>query len=118
MGETLTLANQREAHGLSDIGTYLAFQDQLDLVQLVTGGDDLLNRYSAIVVNPDMAQGVMIDETDRFIDRISSNETKEFLGDFGLVVFGQPLFTPLYPPECTEPPYNCTTCSGSMNMTA
>ncbi|HOI13908.1 MAG TPA: substrate-binding domain-containing protein, partial [Methanoculleus sp.] len=58
MGETLTLANQREAYTLSDIGTYLAFQDQLNLVQLVTEGDQLMNRYSAIAVNPEMAEGV------------------------------------------------------------
>ena len=118
MGETLTIANQREAYTLSDIGTYLAFQDQLNLVQLVTEGDQLMNRYSAIAVNPEMAQGVNIDEANRFIDWITTNETKEFIGNFGVEEFGQPLFTPLYPPECTEPPFNCTTCSGAANTTA
>jgi len=118
MGETLTLANQRNAYTLSDIGTYLALQDQLDLVQLVTGGDELLNRYSAIAVNPEMAEGVNIDEANNFIDWLTSDETKEYIGNFGAEEFGQPLFTPLYPPECTEPPFNCTSCSGSMNATA
>lgn len=119
MGETLTIANQREAYTLSDIGTYLAFQDQLNLVQLVTEGDELMNRYSAIAVNPEMAQGVNIDEANRFIDWITTNETKEFIGNFGVEEFGQPLFVPLYAPECTEPPFNCTTCSsGEMNTTA
>jgi len=118
MGETLTIANLREAYTLSDIGTYLAFQDQLNLVQLVTEGDQLMNRYSAIAVNPEMAQGVNIDEANRFIDWITTNETKEFIGNFGVEEFGQPLFTPLYPPECTEPPFNCTTCSGAANTTA
>ncbi|WP_261596842.1 substrate-binding domain-containing protein [Methanoculleus formosensis] len=119
MGETLTITNQREAYTLSDIGTYLAFQDQLNLVQLVTEGDELMNRYSAIAVNPEMAQGVNIDEANRFIDWITTNETKEFIGNFGVEEFGQPLFTPLYAPECTEPPFNCTTCSsGETNTTA
>ena len=119
MGETLTIANQQEAYTLSDIGTYLAFQDQLNLVPLVTEGDQLMNRYSAIAVNPEMAQGVNIDEANRFIDWITTNETKEFIGNFGVEEFGQPLFTPLYPPECTEPPFNCTTCSsGETNTTA
>lgn len=118
MGETLTIANQREAYTLSDIGTFLAFQDQLNLVQLVTEGDELMNRYSAIAVNPDMAQGVNIDEANNFIDWITSNETKAYIGNFGVEEFGQPLFVPLYPPECTEPPFNCTTCSGSVNATA
>ena len=118
MGETLTIANQREAYTLSDIGTYLALQDQLNLVQLVTEGDQLMNRYSAIAVNPEMAPGVNTDEANTFIDWVTSNETKEYIGNFGVEEFGQPLFTPLYPPECTEPPFNCTTCSGSVNATA
>ncbi|MDD3858327.1 MAG: substrate-binding domain-containing protein [Methanoculleus sp.] len=119
MGETLTIANQQEAYTLSDIGTYLAFQDQLNLVPLVTEGDQLMNRYSAIAVNPEMAQGVNIDEANRFIDWITTNETKEFIGNFGVEEFGQPLFVPLYAPECTEPPFNCTTCSsGETNTTA
>ncbi len=118
MGETLTLANQREAYTLSDIGTYLALQDQLNLVQLVTGGDELLNRYSAIAVNPEMAEGVNIDEANNFTDWLISDETKDYIGNFGVEEFGQPLFIPLYPPECTEPPFNCTSCSGSMNATA
>ncbi len=118
MGETLTIANQREAYTLSDIGTYLAFQDQLNLMQLVTEGDDLMNRYSAIAVNPEMAQGVNVDEANNFIGWITTDETKEYIGNFGVEEFGQPLFTPLYPPECTEPPFNCTTCSGPVNATA
>ena len=119
MGETLTLANQRNAYTFSDIGTYLALQDQLALVQLVTEGDQLMNRYSAIAVNPEMAEGVNIDEANNFIDWITSDETKEFIGNFGVEEFGQPLFTPLYAPECTEPPFNCTTCSsGETNTTA
>jgi len=118
MGETLTIANQREGYTLSDIGTYLAFQDQLDLVQLVTEGDELLNRYSAIAVNPEMAEGVNIDEANNFIDWLTSDETKDYIGNYGVEEYGQQLFTPLYPPECTEPPFNCTSCSGSMNATA
>lgn len=118
MGETLTLANQREAYTLSDIGTFLALQDQLNLVQLVTEGDELMNRYSAIAVNPEMAEGVNIDEANNFIDWLTTNETKEFIGNYGVEEYGQQLFTPLYPPECTEPPFNCTSCSGEANATA
>ena len=117
MGETLTIANQKEAYTLTDIRTSLAFQDQLDLVELVTEGDELLNRYSAIAVNPEMAEGVNIDEANNFINWIISDETKEFIGNFGVEEFGQPLFVPLYAPECTEPPFNCT-CAEPVNVTA
>ena len=117
MGDTLTVANQKNAYTLSDIGTYLAFQDQIDLVELVTEGDQLLNRYSAIAVSPEMAPGVNIDEANNFINWIISDDTKAFIGEFGVEEFGQPLFVPLYEPECTEPPFNCT-CAGPVNETA
>ena len=78
-----------------------------------------MNRYSAIAVNPEKNPGVNIDESNRFIDWITSNETKTFIGEFGVAEFGQPLFVPLYPPECSQPPFNCTTCSpGKVNATA
>ncbi len=118
MGETLTIANQKEAYTLTDIGTYLAFKSDLNLIQLVTEGDQLMNRYSAIAVNPEMNPGVNIDEANRFIDWLVSDETKEFIGEFGVEEFGQSLFIPLYPPECMEPPFNCTTCSGEESATA
>lgn len=118
MGETLTIANQKDAYTLTDIGTYLAFhEDQVNLVELVTEGDQLLNRYSAIAVNPEMASGVNIDEANDFINWIISDDTKEFIGEYGVSEFGQPLFVPLYAPECTEPPFNCT-CSEPVNATA
>jgi len=117
MGETLTVANQKDAYTLSDIGTYLAFKDQLALVELVTEGDDLLNRYSAISVNPEQVPGVNINEATNFTNWITSNETKEFIGNFGVEEYGQPLFVPLYAPECTQPPFNCT-CAEPVNATA
>ena len=49
MGETLTIADQKEAYTLSDRGTFLA-TDNLDSELLVEGGDDLLNPYHVIVV--------------------------------------------------------------------
>ncbi len=117
MGDTLTVANQKDAYTLTDIGTYLAFKSHLGLVELVTEGDQLLNRYSAIAVNPEKASGVNIDEANRFINWIISDETKEFIGEYGVSEFGQPLFIPLYAPECTEPPFNCT-CTGTVGATA
>ena len=49
MGETLTIASQKQAYTLSDRGTFLA-TDNLDLDLLVEGGKDLLNPYHVIVV--------------------------------------------------------------------
>ena len=49
MGETLTIASQKQAYTLSDRGTFLATEN-LDLELLVEGGEDLLNPYHVIVV--------------------------------------------------------------------
>ena len=49
MGETLTIASQKQAYTLSDRGTFLA-TNNLDCELLVEGGEDLLNPYHVIVV--------------------------------------------------------------------
>jgi tungstate transport system substrate-binding protein len=113
MGETLTFASEQGAYTLTDKGTFLAFQSDLDLVPLVTEGDILLNRYSAIAVNPDNVPGVNFEQSNAFINWLISNDTKEFIGNYGVADYGEPLFTPLYPPECGAAPFNCT-CTGDV----
>jgi len=113
MGDTLILANEQEGYTLSDEGTYLSFADRLDLVPVVAEGAELLNRYSAIAVNPEEHPGVNAEGAAEFIDWLTTNETKQMIGEFGAEEFGKPLFTPLYSPECAEPPFNCT-CTGNV----
>jgi len=108
MGDTLILANEQQAYTLSDEGTYLSFADRLDLVPVIAEGAELLNRYSAIAVNPAEHPGVNAQGAADFINWLTTNETKQMIGEFGAAEFGKPLFTPLYAPECTEPPFNCT----------
>jgi len=108
MGDTLILANEQQAYTLSDEGTYLSFADRLSLVPVVAEGAELLNRYSAIAVNPEKHPGVNAQSAAEFINWLVENETKQMIGEFGTEEFGKPLFTPLYAPECTEPPFNCT----------
>lgn len=111
MGDTLILANEQQAYTLSDEGTYLSFADRLDLVPVITEGAELLNRYSAIAVSPDQHPGVNAEGAANFINWLTTNETKQMIGEFGTEEFGKPLFVPLYAPECNEPPFNCT-CTG------
>ncbi|WP_332448703.1 substrate-binding domain-containing protein [Methanoculleus sp.] len=113
MGDTLILANEQQAYTLSDEGTFLSFADRLTLVPVIAEGAELLNRYSAIAVNPTQHPGVNAQGAADFINWLTTNETKAMIGEFGAAEFGKPLFTPLYPPECTEPPFNCT-CTGNV----
>jgi len=108
MGETLVLASEKDAYTLTDEGTFLAFQTDLVLVPIIDQGDALLNRYSIMAVNPEHCPNVNIEAANNFIDWIISDEAKEMIGSFGVEDYGKALFTPLYPPECTTSPFNCT----------
>jgi tungstate transport system substrate-binding protein len=88
MGETLTIASQKQAYTLSDRGTFLA-TDNLDLDLLVEGGEDLLNPYHVIVVKGD---GVNSGCAREFSSWIVSPETQKEIGRFGVADYGEPLF--------------------------
>lgn len=108
MGETLVLASEKNAYTLTDEGTYLTFKTDLVLVPIIEQGDALLNRYSIMAVNPEQCPEVNIEEANNFIDWIISDEAKDLIGSFGVEDYGKALFTPLYPPECSAPPFNCS----------
>jgi tungstate transport system substrate-binding protein len=88
MGETLTIASQKQAYTLSDRGTFLATKN-LDLDLLVEGGDDLLNPYHVIVVK---GKGVNRACAHEFSDWIVAPETQKEIGRFGVDKYGEPLF--------------------------
>ena len=88
MGETLTIASQKQAYTLSDRGTFLATKN-LDLDLLVEGGDDLLNPYHVIVVK---GKGVNRACAQEFSDWIVARETQTEIGRFGADEYGEPLF--------------------------
>ena len=111
MGETLTVAGQKGAYTLTDEGTFLSFKSQLNLVPLITNKPTLLNRYSAIAVNPAKNPNVNIVQADRFINWLTSAEGTQILTNYGKDKYGKALFTPLTPSVCTVTPFNCI-CSG------
>jgi tungstate transport system substrate-binding protein len=90
MGETLTIAGQKQAYALSDRGTWLA-TDNVDLGLVVEGGKDLLNAYHVIVVEGDDVNRECAPE---FSDWITSSEIQKEIGQFGVAVYGEPLFVP------------------------
>lgn len=94
MGATLTLADEQVAYTLSDIGTYLAYKGDLDLVVLVNQGDILLNIYSAMMINPEMYPDVNSTLAKEWINFLISEEIQEEIGSFGVAEYGQPLFYP------------------------
>jgi tungstate transport system substrate-binding protein len=90
MGETLTIADQRQAYTLSDRGTFLATEN-LDSELLVEGGEELLNPYHVIVVEGDSINRAC---ARAFSTWITSPRTQRAIGRFGVAEYGEQLFVP------------------------
>jgi tungstate transport system substrate-binding protein len=97
MGDTLILANEKNAYTITDSGTFLAFSKdaKIKLVPLVTTGKDLLNIYTAIPVNQQRHPKTNIEGANNFVNFLVSPEGQQIIGNYGNQQFGQPLFTPI-----------------------
>lgn len=100
MGDTLNIANARDAYTISDRGTYLALKDQLDLAVLSQGDPALINIYHVIAVNPDRYNTINVAGAQAFIDFMLAPATQDVIGEFGKDKFGQALFTPCADDSC------------------
>ena len=94
MGATLLMTNEKSAYTLSDTGTYMAYRGNLSLVPLIEGGNDLLNVYVAIAINPKKHPGVNCEAANQFINYLVSAEGQKLIADYGKDKYGQPLFFP------------------------
>ena len=96
MGATLVMANEKIAYTLTDRGTFLAYQGDLDLVPLVDTGDILLNVYTVIIckngINPEMAQNL--------VTFLRADDIQDLIAGFGVTEYGEPLFYPYDPEIC------------------
>jgi tungstate transport system substrate-binding protein len=95
MGQTLLVANERQAYALTDRGTYLAFQKRVDLPVLVEKDRALLNIYSVMEVNPANGPRVNAAAGKAFADFMVTPEVQAVIKTFGVEKFGQPLFVPI-----------------------
>ena len=96
MGDTLVIANEKQAYTISDSGTFLSFKGEVKLVPYVISGKDLLNVYTAIPVNPMKIEGVNSDAAMKFIYFLQSQDVQELIGSYGKDKYGQNLFKPLF----------------------
>jgi tungstate transport system substrate-binding protein len=94
MGQTLTIANEKQAYTITDRGTYLARRWTLDLQVLAEGYQSFLNVYHVMVVNPDKGPRIDLDGARAFAEFMVAPETQALIGRFGVDRFGQPLFFP------------------------
>jgi tungstate transport system substrate-binding protein len=93
---TITIAAERNGYTMTDRGTYIKHEDNMDgnppLKILVEGDTVLLNQYSVIAVNPKLCPKVKYDVAMQFINWVTGPKAQQLIKDFELL--GKPLFTP------------------------
>jgi tungstate transport system substrate-binding protein len=102
MGASLNMANESRAYIVTDRGTFLSQSANLPNLVVLFGGGSVLenpdvllhNFYSVIPLNPEVHPGTQTALVDEFVSWLTSVETQETIGEFGLESFGQPLFYP------------------------
>ena len=98
MTETLTMAHEKLAYTLTDMGTYLKTYGQgvIELVILVEAGQETLNVYSAIACDPQNSSlsHVNFDASMKFINFLVSDEAQDIFANFGVADYNQALFKP------------------------
>jgi tungstate transport system substrate-binding protein len=96
MGQTLTLADQKNAYTITDRATYLARKSTLQSAIDVEGDKTLLNIYHVMPVNPAKFPGIKVnlEGGKAFAQFMVASETQKAIGDFGRDRYGQALFFP------------------------
>lgn len=95
MGDTLSMADEKEGYCLSDRGTWLSKKADYPEMDIVCEGDkNLLNQYGVIAVNPEKYPDVDNEAANAFIEWICSPDVQTLIGEFGVEEYGEPLFFP------------------------
>ena len=96
MGETLRIADEKQAYTMTDRGTYLSQRDSLSLVVMVEDDEILFNPYGVIPVNPEKHKDIDInyEGAQAFVEFITGEKGQAIIKEFGVAEYGQPLFYP------------------------
>jgi tungstate transport system substrate-binding protein len=94
MGQTLAIADEKQAYTVSDRGTYIALRRKLGLLILHEGDPGLRNIYHVIELNPARFPKVNAAGGRAFADFLMSNAVQNRIREFGITTYGSPLFFP------------------------
>lgn len=96
MGETLRIADEKQAYTMTDRGTYLSQRDSLSLVVMVEDDEILFNPYGVIALNPEKHKDIDInyEGAQAFVEFITGEKGQAIIKEFGVAEYGQPLFYP------------------------
>lgn len=93
-GQSLLVASDKGAYTLVDSGTFVVFQERLELEPYVS--DEEPNQYSIIRVNPDK-HDVNEAAALAFAEFLTSPAAQRIIAEFGREKYGEPLFVPAGP---------------------
>lgn len=94
MGDVLKMADEKQAYTIADRATYLAMQNDMDLVVLCEKDADMLNPYGVITVNPEKNDQINAEGANAFAEWLVSEKGQQLIGEFGVEEYGMALFTP------------------------
>ena len=94
MALSLRMAHEKHGYVLSDRGTYLALNAEIELVVDFEGDPVLRNMYSVMEVNPARHPHVKSSEAMLLAGFLLSQPGQEIIRSFGTEKYGQPLFIP------------------------
>jgi tungstate transport system substrate-binding protein len=97
MGQTLEIAGERRAYVLSDVGTFLAFRERIELESLSQPAPSLRNVYSVLRITSDRVDPARAERAEQFEAFMLDTETQQMIAEFGRERFGRSLFRPLHP---------------------
>jgi tungstate transport system substrate-binding protein len=93
MGQTLQVAAEKKGYVLTDRATWLAQEKNLAGLKIVVeGGNDLMNIYHVMQVNPEKHDMVNSKDAEKFVEFMVAPETQKIIEQFGKKDYGQSLF--------------------------
>ncbi len=90
MGQTLLMANNKEAYTLSDRSTWISFNNKENLKIVCENLPPLFNQYGIILVNNTLNQNLNTEDAKKYINWIISDEAKKLINNYK--VNGEQLF--------------------------
>lgn len=90
MAATLQMASEMKAYCLTDIGTFLATRDKLDLEVVKDADDSLKNVYSIVTISDLDKDKEEI--TNKLVDYYKSENVQKQIKEYGVKEYGEPLF--------------------------
>jgi tungstate transport system substrate-binding protein len=82
MGAVLKIASEKQAYTMTDRGTFIAYEDKIDLPILFQGDKILFNPYGIIAVNPKKHPKAQYAMAKKFIDYVTGPQGQKIIGDY------------------------------------